>query len=170
MKVVSDVTYAKMRTEDNRKTTYKTGERFVMAHADFSPSLPGNTQMANYNVRIWHKSQEVFCRRCKSKNHHKTSDVENCKQFRVNGDDVITFRDDCDILSNFFMSNITVFGRVFRSAEHAYQWRKCIDCLRPDLASRIMRAFTPKKAKMIAHALSFSEIRKWRDASGHVEH
>ena len=157
-----------MRTEDNHRTPYKTGDRFVMAQADFSPSLPGNTQMASYNVRIWHKSQEIFCRRCKSKNHHKTSDVDHCDQYRGNSDDVITFRDDCDILSNVFMSNVTVFGRVFRSAEHAYQWRKCIDCLRPDLASRIMRAYTPKKAKMIARALSSREIGKWRNVSGHV--
>ena len=37
------------------------------------------------------------------------------------------FRDDNAFLSSFFLTNITVFGMEFRSAEHAYQWSKTND-------------------------------------------
>ena len=73
--VMSDIGYEKMRSKNNSNLPYHSGERFVYVQADFSPSLPGNTQMGEYNVRIYHKSQNVFCRRCNTKNMHKTSDI-----------------------------------------------------------------------------------------------
>ena len=64
--------------------------------------------------------------------------------------------------------DVGVFGHVFKSSEHAYQWRKCIDCLRPDLAHKITRASTPKRAKQIASSICESELVKWHDVRGHI--
>ena len=169
VKVMSDIGFEKLRSKDKfADLSYHSGERFVYAQADFSPALPGNTQIGDYNVRIYHRSQDVFCRRCNTKNMHKTSDIHECASYRTDQNQVIAFRGDCNILSNFFMCKISVFGREFRSAEHAYQWRKCLDCLRPDLAARIQKAVTPKRAKMIANEIHRKQLDQWHSAKGHI--
>ena len=166
--VLSDVYYTRMRTKDHKYTPYRGGDRFVYAQANFYPPLPSNTQIGEYNVRIWHQSQQMFCSRCGTKNMHRTSDIDLCDSYRSDGDQVVAFRDDWDILSNFFMCKIIVFGHEFWSAEQAYQWRKCIDCLRPDLAARILKASTPKRAKQIATEIHPTELAKWHKVSGHI--
>lgn len=167
--VTSNVGYSKLQSKSKKDDMlYMSGERFVYAEADFTPALPGNTQIGNYNVRIFHRSQEVFCKRCKTKNMHKTSDVHECAAYRDDQDSVIAFRGDCNIFSNFFICKVNVFGMDFRSAEHAYQWRKCLDCLRPDLAAKITKAATPKRAKMIANEVHPRQLDLWHRAKGHI--
>lgn len=168
IKIVGDVCYSKLQGNNRRNTQYWNGDRYVMALANFSPSIPSNTQIGEYNVRVYHRSQAIFCSRCNTKNLHKTSDTDKCDAYRTDKDEVLAFRSDWNILSNFFVCNVHVFGKNFRSAEHAYQWRKCVDCLRPDLALKILKAPTPKRAKLIASQINDSELRKWNQAYGHT--
>ena len=165
--VTSNVCYSRIK-RDNRNTPYRSGERYVYVKADFSPSLPENTQIGHYNTRVWHQSQEVFCKRCNKANMHRTSDVDECENYCKDTGNVLPVREDWDILSNFFMCKVFVFGKIFRSAEHAYQWKKSMDCLRLDLANRILQAYTPKKAKQIASNIDGNALQKWHDVKGHI--
>ena len=110
-------------------TRYRSGDRYVFVESDFTPSLPTNTQIGQYNVRVKHPSQELYCYRCKSANLHRTNDVKECEAYSPDESSVEPFKADWNILSNFFVCHLVAFGRVFRSAEHAYQYRKCRDCL-----------------------------------------
>ena len=153
---------------ENTDTPYRSGDLFVYAEADFSPALPDHTQIGQYNVRVWHRSQQISCKRCNTENLHRTSDTTECSNYVVDSGSIVAFREDWDILSNFFVCNVFVFGRSFRSAEAAYQWKKCNDCLRGDLANRILRAPTPKKCKQIASEIDLKALDKWHAAKGHI--
>ena len=165
--VLSDVHYAHITDERGRLTRYRSGDRYVFVESDFTPSLPTNTQIGQYNVRVKHPSQELYCYRCKSANLHRTNDVKECKAYNPDESSVEPFKADWNILSNFFVCHVVAFGRVFRSAEHAYQYRKCRDCLRNDLADKVIRAATPKKAKDIAAEIDPRDLDKWHKSSGH---
>ena len=117
---------------------------------------------------VWHRSQQISCKRCNTENLHRTSDTTECSNYVVDSGSIVAFREDWDILSNFFVCNVFVFGRSFRSAEAAYQWKKCNDCLRGDLANRILRAPTPKKCKQIASEIDLKALDKWHAAKGHI--
>jgi ribA/ribD-fused uncharacterized protein len=60
------------------------------------------------------------------------------------------FCSENDPLSNFFMVNLRVWDRVFKSLEHAYQWRKAIYLGQESVAWRIMNTGTASQAKRIA--------------------
>ena len=66
------------------------------------------------------------------------------------------------------MCKVVVFGHTFKSAEHAFQWKKCMDCLRDDLADRILRAPSPARAKQIAMEVDGNALKKWHDVKGHI--
>ena len=165
--VLSDVCYSTMRN-GTRNTNYRSGDRYVLVESGFSPSLPENTQIGEYNVRVWHRSQEVFCKRCNTANMHKTGDITECENYRADTGHVVAFKDDWNILSNYFICKVSVFGKIFRSAEHAYQWKKCMDCLKEDLAELIMSAPTPQKAKQIALRIDDRSLATWKKANGQV--
>lgn len=165
--VTSDVCYSRIKS-GNRKTEYRSGDRFVLVESGFSPSLPENTQIGQYNVRVWHRSQEVFCKRCNTANLHKTTDVTKCENYRPDTEHLVTFKDDWNILSNFFMCKVSVFGKIFKSAEHAYQWKKCMDCLKEELANQVFIAPTPQRAKQIASRIDGLSLSNWKRASGHI--
>ena len=63
------------------------------------------------------------------------------------------------------MCTITIDNIEFRSAEHAYQCRKCTHANRTDLAYRILAAETPADRKSIASELKCNEniIESWND-------
>ena len=166
IQVRSNIFYSRIRV-NNRNTNYRSGDRYVFVEANFSPPLPENTQIGHYNVRVWHRSQEMFCKRC-NMNTHRTMETTECDNYRADRGTIIAFKEDWDILSNYFMCKISVYGHTFRSAEQAYQWRKCRDCLRDDLAAQILRAPTPHKAKQIAYRLDEKAIKQWHEASGHI--
>ena len=140
--VMSDVCYSRIKI-NNKLTPFRSGDRFVYVKADFSPALPENTQIGCYNVRISHRSQEPHCRRCDGSS-HRTDDIQKCPNYQPDDGKIVAFREDWDIFSNFFMCKVKVFGRIFKSAEHAYQWKKAMDCLREDVADPIQAA--PSKA------------------------
>lgn len=60
------------------------------------------------------------------------------------------FKSGNDPLSNFFMTQMLVFGKTFKSLEHAYQWRKGVYLGQHHIAWRIFNAPTASKAKKIA--------------------
>ena len=165
--VLSDVHYAHITDERGRLIRYRSRDRYVFVESDFTPSLPTNTQIGQYNVRVKHPSQELYCYRCKSANLHRTNAVKECEAYNSDESSVEPFKADWNILNNFFVCHVVAFGRVFRSAEHAYQYRKCRDCLRNDLADKVIRAATPKKVKDIAAEIDPRNLDMWHKSNGH---
>ena len=135
--------------------------------ADFSPALPENTQIGCYNVPISHRSQEPHCRQCDDYS-HRTDDIQKCPNYQPDDGQIVAFREDWDILSNFFMIKVKVFGRTFKSAEHAYQWKKSMDCLGEDVANSTQAAPSARQAKKVASLFDGNVEREWRDAKGHI--
>ena len=164
--VMSDVCYSRIKI-NNKLTPFRSGDRFVYVKADFSPALPENTQIGCYNVRISHRSQEPHCRRCDGSS-HRTDDIQKCPNYQPDDGKIVAFREDWDIFSNFFMCKVKVFGRIFKSAEHAYQWKKAMDCLREDVADSIQAAPSARQAKKVASLIDGNVEREWRDAKGHI--
>jgi len=60
------------------------------------------------------------------------------------------FQGDRDPLSNFYMVQFQMWGKVFKSLEHAYQWRKAVFLDLDHVAWEIMEASTARDAKRIA--------------------
>lgn len=60
------------------------------------------------------------------------------------------FKGGGDPLSNFRHFTFRAYGLVFKSLEHAYQWRKAMYMGREDIARRILNAPTAADAKRIA--------------------
>ena len=124
------------------------------------PPLPKETVIGGHPYRIWHKSQKNYCKRCASHG-HRTSDIGMCGSYDPDIG-VVAFRANNNPLSNYYMCTITVGEWQFRSAEHAYQWKKCKHAKRPDLAQRVYEAKYPAEAKDIAMALKTDENSpKW---------
>ena len=99
--VVSDVFYSRLKV-GNKISPYRSGERYVYVTADYAPSLPENTQIGNYNVRVWHRSQDTYCKRCNTADDHKTAETSKCGNYKPDLGLVRAFREDWDILSNYF--------------------------------------------------------------------
>jgi len=70
------------------------------------------------------------------------------------------------VLSNFFESNQSVGGVLFRSAEHAYQHKKALFHGRSDTASRVLRSRTPHQAKLAAK--NIIQCKAWHDCKADV--
>jgi ribA/ribD-fused uncharacterized protein len=60
------------------------------------------------------------------------------------------FKSERDPLSNFYLVQLLVWGKVFKSLEHAYQWRKAVFLGLDNVAWRIMQVSTAREAKRIA--------------------
>ena len=65
------------------------------------------------------------------------------------------------ILSNFFEHKLLVQGVVFRSAEHAYQYKKALFHGRRDISARVLRSRTPHLAKQAAK--SINQSKAWQE-------
>ncbi|MGL1889689.1 MAG: NADAR family protein [Reichenbachiella sp.] len=135
------------------------GDRLIYVYPNVSPPLPKESVIAGHSCRIWHKSQQNYCKRCASHG-HRTDNVDQCESYDADAA-VAAFRSDSNPLSNFYMCNITIGGQLFKSSEHAYQWKKCRNAKRPDLAERVLAAPTPAAAKRLVSELSPEHAASW---------
>lgn len=71
------------------------------------------------------------------------------------------FRSGREPFSNFYMCTLKVWGKIFKSLEHAYQWKKGEYLGKDYIASRIMSADTPSDAKKIADKELHTEHTDW---------
>ena len=63
------------------------------------------------------------------------------------------------------MCDIDVFGQSFKSAEHAYQWKKATDANEPHLAVQIKRAIHAGRAKGLSKAIPEEFCKVWENNS-----
>ena len=60
-------------------------------------------------------------------------------------------------LSNFFPCNLNIWNMHFRSSEHAYQYKKCIETNNNSAASNVLRTETAVEAKRIGDEIGTSQ-------------
>ena len=68
-------------------------------------------------------------------------------------------------ISNMSPHPVQAWGRTFRTAEHAYQFRKCVRLGYTRLAEQVLRADTPMKAKRIGARVPQAAKRRWQQGS-----
>lgn len=160
VRVKSKVIYAKERIGGEEMSPFINGDRLIYVVPDVSPPLPKETVIGGHPCRIWHKSQKNYCKRCATHG-HRTSDIGMCEAYDADAA-VVAFRANNNPLSNYYQCTVTINNVPFRSSEHAYQWKKCKNAKRPDLAERILGAATPADAKLITEELTPDEnVATW---------
>ena len=148
----SNVYQSKARNNiTNETSSFLNGDRFVFVNANIYPPLPQYAQIGNYSCRIRHVSQSRNCIRCRSGS-HRTDDVASCPAYVESNDNIVAF--SSGILSNFHKCPLTVNGTSFPTSEHLYQWRACTEAIRDDLAELVVKAATPRDAKIIANKIN----------------
>ena len=95
-----------------------------------------------------HQSQELACRRCRFLG-HTANNTAVCDAF-CDDPNVIAIRSPKNPLSNYYICDVTIYGKTFKSAEHAFQWRLCDHVNREELSQEILKSPTPEQAKEVA--------------------
>ena len=150
MTILSDIKYGKIRDSNGDLTHFKNGDRFVFVKSPVWPLLPRVARIADIKCKVFHDSQfKPHCLVCNTPG-HKIGD-ETCKARSTQ--EVIPFRSHHNVLSNFYMCDINVWGKTFRSSEHAYQWKKAMDVGKVMLAEDIRNAEHAGKAKRLSKAI-----------------
>ena len=157
--VKSGVISARLRDTNNKLTNFFSGDRFVFVKGKLTHAFHSHAIIRNAKCRIWHKSQEVACKRCRRLG-HTYSNTEACKAYK-HGDDVINIRSPKSVLSNFYPCNMKIFEQDFRSSEHAYQWRFLKYLELDDLANEVLAARSPADAKEIAWRVPLELHKGW---------
>ena len=65
-------------------------------------------------------------------------------------------------LDNFSPYTVRVWGVLFPTAEHAFQWKK-FETVRPEIAQQILEAQSPDVAKRIAKRFKPDRVPNWSD-------
>lgn len=163
----SQIVYARERDERiDSFSPYLNGERYVYVSAEGSenitPALPKDAIIGGYRVQIYHKSQKIWCLRCKNPDKpHNTNDIYNCDAYQPDKD-IITIKSRDNVLCNFFECDVKVWDQNFKSSEAAYQWRKCHELLKPELAEEVFKAPHPKDAKsLVRDVFTQNELEIW---------
>ena len=163
VETVSPIRYSKVRDGNGDLTNFKNGDRFVFVKSPVWPLLPRTVRIADIRCKIFHDGQfKPNCSVCQTPG-HRIGDV-NCEA-RNSGQEIIPFKSQHSILSNFYMCDIELFGETFKSAEHAYQWKKATVANQSTLAIQIKRAIHAGKAKGLSKAISDEFCKDWQNKS-----
>ena len=157
--VKSGVISARFRDTQNKLTPFFSGDRFVFVKGNLTQALHTNTFIDFAKCRIWHKKQELACKRCRMIGHLST-DTELCKAF-INDQNIITIRSSNCVFSNYYMCYLKVFENEFSSSEQAYQWRFMTYIGLNELAKQVLEARTPDQAKEIASRVPRELHKNW---------
>ena len=179
--MTSNIKYEKIRNPHNLKMTdIANGNRFVYVKPlEEKTSLPRHGICAGLPCSIFHKGQPSVkktprCNRCWSNDHFTNQCTNNkcCKVCKKPGHEpgdndcefytepktnIVAFNGKNNILSNFYPSEIKVFGVVHKSAEHAYQYTKAMRTGDTVRATMIQEAPTAYDAKMLGNKVATSD-------------
>ena len=157
--VKSGIISARIRDNNNRLTSFYNGDRFVFVKGQFKPALHTSAIVDFNKCRIWHKSQENACTRCRGTD-HLTTNTAQCDAY-TEENDVISIRSSKHVLCNYYMSYLKVFDMEFASVEHAYQWRFMKYIGLDDYAHQIQKCHSPAEAKEIASSVPRELHHDW---------
>ena len=105
--VKSGVITARFRDQNNKLTPYFTGTRLVFVQGKMIQALSHSALIEYAKCRVWHKSRELVCRRCRHIGHLSTN-LHACDAY-LEDQNMITIRSPNCVLSNYFMTNLKVF-------------------------------------------------------------
>ena len=157
--LTSDIFYDKIKDQYNIPTQYYNGDRYIFAVDNIKPPLPESAVIGGVQCKIWHRSQSVFCQRCKMRDHN-TSDVDKCSSY-IEHQNVVAFKSPAHPFSNFHRCGIKLDGQIYPSAEHAYQFLKLTYLGKLDMAESVMNAHKAADAKRCAAQISREESAMW---------
>ena len=189
-KLTSDIKYEKIRNPTTHKMTeILNGNRFAyMEPLTEGRFLPRTSFCAGLKCVILHEGQpknerkklctncwaedhlrfeceyERCCRICKEAGHYPGS--EECAYYSPNQKDVVAFSGKDNVLSNFFPTDVKVFGQTFKSAEQAFQHTKAMRSGDLYRAEQVMTADTALDAKKIGNQVLPSD--QWFDTRDDV--
>lgn len=76
-------------------------------------------------------------------------------------DTIYFFSGSFDPLNNFSAHTVTVWGKTFRTVEHAFHWKK-FEMTEPKIAQEVMQAGSPWLAKKLSR-ISDNRRKDWQD-------
>ena len=129
--------------------------------AGVTRALPSVVDINHKNCRTFHPSQEKACNRCRYTG-HCSQNTGLCNTYTENAD-IISIRSQNKVMSNFYQCVVTLDGIVFKSSEHAYQWRLAKYFGPDDLAQDILEAPTPGQAKEITSQIHKHLYGSWHE-------
>ena len=119
-----------------------------------------STALIEHNkCRVWHKSQETACARCRITD-HATTNTNRCDAFKEDHNAII-IRSPSHVMYNYYKCNLKVFDMRFQSVEHAYQWRFMKYIGMDQHALEILDARTPNEAKEISSRVPQCQHKDW---------
>ena len=158
VKAVSPIKYGYIRDEYGQLTTYKSGDRFVYVEP-FDPPLPKQQQIGIFRCLLLHHGKETPCKACGLAGHRLGDEACQAKPT----EDIVAFRGYEHPLSNHFPCQLKVYGKVFRSVEHAYFWRMATELSKPELAEQIRLAKHAGVAKRLSKNIEDTVRWKWEE-------
>ena len=93
---------------------------------------------------------------------HNASDSKACDAF-TNDANIITIRSPKNVLSNYYICDVHIYGHIFISSENAFQWKFCQHANRDDLAEEILDYPNADQAKEIASRVSNHLRGTWHE-------
>ena len=177
IKLKTKIEYAKARNENNELTEWLNGDRIIFVEK-FDEPLPRKTWISGSSVRIFHRDQpnntKRVCSNCQQEGHFKQQCSNDpccvvCKGKKHSPGDkecpgtaknphksVTVFAGRQDVLSNFYLCDVNIFGFTHKSSEHAFCYAHAIQTGKDKVAERILQAGSALQAKIEASSLPYS--------------
>ena len=174
VKLNKDLRYGQIRDpETNDVTGILNGDRYTYTDISLKQNpLPRHHRCAGLKCRIYHWGQptvdkaSLFCTNCLDNGHVRSSCRKGdiCRACKQSGHEpgstdcpsygqsktVEAFRGHEDVLSNFYASEVKVFGVPHATPEHSFQYTKLIKCGKIDMAKKVTSAPNALVAKRLA--------------------
>jgi ribA/ribD-fused uncharacterized protein len=188
-KLTSDVKLEKIRHPvSHRMTDFHNGNRFVYMTPMDGKFLPKTATCAGLRCTVSHKGQpirenkkqctncwaedhyrtnceyEACCRICKESGHSPGSN--KCRFYVAEQEDIIPFAGKDNPLSNFFPTELKIFGKTYKSAEQAFQHVKALRSGDLQKAENIDTAESALDAKRFGSQVLVSDA--WLDSRDEV--
>ena len=149
--------FSRIRVNRNKLTPFCTGDRYVYARGNIANAIHTTSLIDQNKCRVWHKTQETACARCR-KTDHTSTNTERCDAFGEDPD-AILIRSPSYVMCNYYKWYIKAFGIEFPTSEHAYPWRFIKYLGHHEYV--LENARTPSEAKEIASRVPRCQHKDW---------
>ena len=165
VEILSDIKYGAERDGNGNVTRWMNGDRYVFIKP-LNPPIKRQQTVAGFQCEIIHHGKDNKpCHACNQVGH--TVGSKNCPAYPT--EKIYTFRGFAHPLSNHYEYDLAIWGRNFKSNEHAFYWRMAMDMDKLDLAERIKNAKHGGAARAIGKGIADEEIRlKWELTNGPI--
>ena len=162
--LVSPIFYGKIWDENGQLTSFKSGDRYMFVQP-FDHPLPRQQEICSFKCLLLHHGKtQTPCKSCNVLG-HKVGDAV-CPAKPKNP--ILAFRGYEHPLSNHFACELSVYGKTFKSLEHAYFFRMATEFGKPGIAEQIHKAPHAGHAKRLSKDIAEDEAR-WTWEEENVE-